>query len=285
MPKEFCVSRKHAHTLADVWHYLKVGEMVLELGDRCKVHCPTSDLICELDFKSKVKNTHANAMVEWVFLSWSSLVLGILLGSSQFRHWKDQTSDQSKSVVWNRRAVDRADLHSSLWQGKSPSMSCIHSFNLIECIRRKRPFSLTLPPPLHSPANMWPPTQIKIPWSLDAYGPLSLMPFSPTTSIKRPIIKQYSKRSNGSGRKNERGNGNLVISLSGLMVLLNLTSMFCKSAPTPYKRSSSNSLYRIDPNNPCDAETKLISTLFTNDQQSPVVVTPVVSPMPVTHLV
>ncbi|KAI8328839.1 hypothetical protein BC941DRAFT_363421 [Chlamydoabsidia padenii] len=29
------------------------GKMVLELGDKCKVHCPSSDLICELDFKTK----------------------------------------------------------------------------------------------------------------------------------------------------------------------------------------------------------------------------------------
>ncbi|SAM09654.1 hypothetical protein [Absidia glauca] len=42
----------------------------------------------------------------------------------------------------------------------------------------------------------------------------------------------------------------------------------------------------IGPNNPSDAKNKLISTLFTKDQQSPVVVvTPVLSPAPVTHLV
>lgn len=29
--------------------------MVLELGDSCVVRCRTSDLICELDFKTKVK--------------------------------------------------------------------------------------------------------------------------------------------------------------------------------------------------------------------------------------
>jgi hypothetical protein len=28
--------------------------MVLELGDSCSVRCRTSDLICELDFKTKV---------------------------------------------------------------------------------------------------------------------------------------------------------------------------------------------------------------------------------------
>lgn len=31
-----------------------VGKMVLELGDSCVVRCRTSDLICELDFKTKV---------------------------------------------------------------------------------------------------------------------------------------------------------------------------------------------------------------------------------------
>jgi hypothetical protein len=42
--------------------------MVLELGDKCKVHCPTSDLICELDFKTKVKNTHTNTMLNEFFV-------------------------------------------------------------------------------------------------------------------------------------------------------------------------------------------------------------------------
>jgi hypothetical protein len=28
--------------------------MVLELGDSCVVRCRTSDLVCELDFKTKV---------------------------------------------------------------------------------------------------------------------------------------------------------------------------------------------------------------------------------------
>lgn len=35
-----------------------VGKMVLELGDSCVVRCRTSDLVCELDFKNKVKNTY-----------------------------------------------------------------------------------------------------------------------------------------------------------------------------------------------------------------------------------
>lgn len=35
--------------------------MVLELGDSCVVRCRTSDLVCELDFKTKV-NTHLTSV-------------------------------------------------------------------------------------------------------------------------------------------------------------------------------------------------------------------------------
>lgn len=39
---------------------LKVGKMVLELGDSCTVRCKTSDLVCELDFKTKVIKKKVN---------------------------------------------------------------------------------------------------------------------------------------------------------------------------------------------------------------------------------
>lgn len=32
-----------------------VGKMILELGDSCMVRCKSSDLVCELDFKTRVK--------------------------------------------------------------------------------------------------------------------------------------------------------------------------------------------------------------------------------------
>lgn len=35
--------------------------MVLELGDSCVVRCRTSDLVCELDFKTKV-NAHLTSI-------------------------------------------------------------------------------------------------------------------------------------------------------------------------------------------------------------------------------
>lgn len=34
--------------------------MVLELGDSCVVRCRTSDLVCELDFKTKVNTDRAS---------------------------------------------------------------------------------------------------------------------------------------------------------------------------------------------------------------------------------
>lgn len=34
--------------------------MVLELGDSCVVRCRTSDLVCELDFKTKVNTNRAS---------------------------------------------------------------------------------------------------------------------------------------------------------------------------------------------------------------------------------
>lgn len=45
-----------------------VGKMVLELGDSCVVRCRTSDLVCELDFKTKV-GTHLETASKGVSLN------------------------------------------------------------------------------------------------------------------------------------------------------------------------------------------------------------------------
>lgn len=48
-----------------------VGKMVLELGDSCVVRCRTSDLVCELDFKTKVTGIeYFTKRLEWKTHHW-----------------------------------------------------------------------------------------------------------------------------------------------------------------------------------------------------------------------
>jgi hypothetical protein len=43
-----------------------VGKMILELGDSCMVRCKSSDLVCELDFKTRVKLYKKNTKFTFV---------------------------------------------------------------------------------------------------------------------------------------------------------------------------------------------------------------------------
>jgi hypothetical protein len=54
----FCVSSKIDDKNKKILiFFFAVGKMTMEMGDRSTIRCVTSDLICELDFKTKVSLT------------------------------------------------------------------------------------------------------------------------------------------------------------------------------------------------------------------------------------
>ncbi|SAM09652.1 hypothetical protein [Absidia glauca] len=207
---------------------MEVGKMVLELGDKCKVHCPTSDLICELDFKTKgFFSGQFNSVTGKIKQVTNQKVLYDITGQWTGQIYIIPFGKEEKTLFFDAATAT--------------PLPCKHMIPIPD------------QDPMESRRLWGPVTRAILSNDLDQA--------THHKTILEEKQRQRAKERVGEWQPryfSQRGDGSFEFNLHA----------------------------SIDPNNPSDAEIKLISTLFTKDQQSPVVVvTPVLSPVPVTHLV
>lgn len=81
--------------------------MTIELGDSSRVRCVTSDLVCDLEFKTKVSSSRMENMIGTRSTHVTLFFLGLLFWSMELCCGQDQKRIDSRSLVWDHWPMDQ----------------------------------------------------------------------------------------------------------------------------------------------------------------------------------